>query len=173
MTFNPEVIKFTKNHRNGFSCEEPGLNSYFSTQAGQDIKKKFACVYVLLSSAEDKPNTIGFYSLSAGSIELGTLPDDMRKHLPHYPVPIARIGRLARDISVKGSGIGDHLLSDALLRCKKLSDEIGLFGVVVDAKHEKAKKFYLERGFTELTHEPLTLLKKISDIEKEMENLTN
>jgi len=46
---------------------------------------------------------------------------------------------------------------DAFKRCVKLSKEIGIFGLVVDAKHERAKKFYFQYGFHELNAQSLTL----------------
>ena len=134
-----------KHDRASFDCGEPLLNTYLKQFARQHAKKNISKTFVLLST--DSPDKIiGFYTLSTGGIvrEQLSLPD--RYKLPNYPIPIARIGRLAVDKSVQGQGLGEELLKNALHRCVTLSKEIGLYGVVVDAKHEKAKAFYLKRS---------------------------
>jgi hypothetical protein len=60
--------------------------------------------------------------------------------------------------------MGEDLLMHALHRCIALSDEIGMLAVVVDAKHDKAKQFYLRYGFEELPHQPLVLFISASTI---------
>jgi len=74
-----------------------------------------------------------------------------------YPIPIARLIRLAVDKSAQRKGLGEWLVMDAFKRCVKLSKKIGIFGLVVDAKHERAKKFYFQYGFHELNAQSLTL----------------
>jgi hypothetical protein len=49
------------------------------------------------------------------------------------------------------------LLADALYRSFRLSEEIGMIGVVVDAKHEKAMAYYRRFEFESLPDSPLTL----------------
>jgi len=58
------------------------------------------------------------------------------------------------------------LLIDALMRSANHAEEIGVFGVVVDAKHERAKQFYRRYGFVELSQSPLTLILPIKTIQK-------
>lgn len=54
-------------------------------------------------------------------------------------------------------GFGELLLADALQRCLRLSDEIGMVGVIVDAKDERARGWYLRYEFEQLPDSPLTL----------------
>lgn len=111
----------------------------------------------MVVSPEESKKILGFYSFSAGSIDFDTLPQDIYKRLPKYPIPIARLSRLAVDKTAQGKGLGEWLVMDAFKRCVKLSKEIGIFGLVVDAKHENAKTFYLQYGFHELATQSLTL----------------
>ncbi|MEM6846403.1 MAG: hypothetical protein AAF632_29620, partial [Bacteroidota bacterium] len=61
------------------------------------------------------------------------------------------LGRLARDIKAKGTGLGEHLLLDALFRSYTLSEQsIGAMAVVVDPINENAVKFYKKYGFEQL-----------------------
>jgi hypothetical protein len=49
------------------------------------------------------------------------------------------------------------LLADALQRCLRLSLEIGMVGVIVDAKDEWARGWYERYEFERLPDSPLTL----------------
>jgi predicted GNAT family N-acyltransferase len=145
--------------RSNFDCGDSALNNYLKTLASQHIKTNISRTFVattLVNSAK----ILGFYTLSAGSIAFDSLPDK----LPKYPIPIIRIGRLAVEKQLQGQGVGEYLLMDALHRCASHAKEIGIYGVVVDAKHQKAKNFYLKYGFVELTKSPLTLFVSIKDI---------
>jgi predicted GNAT family N-acyltransferase len=61
------------------------------------------------------------------------------------------LGRLARDISQKGNGIGEILLIDALKRSYEISSNaIGAMAVVIDPINQKVEDFYLKYGFEKL-----------------------
>lgn len=53
------------------------------------------------------------------------------------------IGRLAVDRRYAGRGLGADLLADALRRIAIASHSIGIRAVLVQAKDERAKRFYL------------------------------
>jgi GNAT superfamily N-acetyltransferase len=100
---------------------------------------------------------VGYYSLSMSSIPRDNLPDALHKRFPAFPIPVARLVRLAIDRSRQGQGAGEFLFMDALQRCHKLAKEIGMAAVVVDAKHDKAAAFYRQYGFESLPDQPLLL----------------
>jgi len=145
-----------KHDRSRFDCGEPDLNNYLKKFARQNAQNNISQTFVVVSHKDSK-KILGFYSFNAGSIEFNTLPQDIYKKLPKYPIPIARLSRLAVDKSAQKKGLGEWLVMDAFKRCVKLSKEIGIFGLVVDAKHERAKKFYFQYGFHELNTQSLTL----------------
>ena len=165
-----EVLE-KKHDRSSFECGESALNTYLKNFSMQHAKKNISKTFVLIST-ESSEHIIGFYTLSMGSIMHEHLSLQERKKLPNYPIPIARIGRLAIDTGAQGKGLGEELLKNALHRCVKLSKEIGLYGVVVDAKHEQAKNFYLKFGFCELNEQSLTLYLPMSTI-KQCQNNTS
>ena len=148
MAFNSALARDT------FDCGEPALNHYLQQLAGQHSRKNVSRTFVAL----DHERVIGFYSLSMAESKLVELPTTARKQLPaHYPVPVARLSRLAVDKAYQGQRLGELLLMNALMRCAKIAGEIGAVGIVVDAKHEQAAQFYLKYGFTAYTTKPLTL----------------
>jgi GNAT superfamily N-acetyltransferase len=144
--------------RASFDCGEPALNDFLHALARQQQDKHVGKTFVAVPKRGVK-RVVGFYTVSAGSIQFAHLPADVQKHLPRYPVPVARLGRLAVDGSMHGQGLGAALLRDALLRVARVAaTELGILGVVVDAKNAEARKFYERYGFVPLPEHPLTLI---------------
>jgi GNAT superfamily N-acetyltransferase len=126
--------------RSPFSCGIEALDQYLRRQAGQDARRHVAATFVLLETGSS--NVLGFYTLSATSVQLTDLPELIAKKLPRYPlVPAILLGRLAVDQNQRGKGYGEFLLMDALNRCQSTRD-IGWVAVIVDAKDEGAIAFY-------------------------------
>jgi GNAT superfamily N-acetyltransferase len=88
-------------------------------------------------------------TIAAAELEIDGVPEKMRKGLPAYPIPCLRIARLAVAADAQGTGVGAQLLRHVLLLAKRLVEEIGCAGVLVDAKAE-AVAFYAKYGFVEL-----------------------
>ena len=97
------------------------------------------------------------------------MTDGTAKHVgrfPNFPLLVARLARLAVAINHQRKGLGELLLADALQRCLRLSVEIGMIGVIVDAKTEKARGWYGRYEFERLPDSPLTLWLPTAAIEK-------
>lgn len=143
ITFEP----LAKRHdRSLFCCGEDELDGWFQKRAGQDERRNVARVFVAL---DDDSQIVGFYSLSAFTLTLDEVPEDIAAKLPRYDhIPAALIGRLARHEHSRGKGIGEILIADALHRIVNVARDLAVFAIVVDAKNEKASDFYQSFGFT-------------------------
>jgi GNAT superfamily N-acetyltransferase len=134
-----------RHDRSRFCCGQPALDDWFRHRAGQDEKRNVARVFV---AVDDEMGVVGFYSLSSFTLALPDLPEEIARKLPRYDaIPAALIGRLARDERVRGRGIGELLLADALRRILGASRTLAVFAIVVDAKDETAVSFYESFGF--------------------------
>jgi predicted GNAT family N-acyltransferase len=161
-----EIFILDKTHnRNAFECEEQQLTDYIKKQVSQDIKKRLAVCFVAIDSAN---NVIGYYTLSSESLGREQIPDKYLKKVPqNYNAPVILFGRLARNITAKGTGLGEHLLLDALFRAFTLSEEsIGAMAVIVDPMNQFAIKFYEKYGFEQLPDSekmflPMSTIKQI------------
>lgn len=145
-----EISLLEKTHiRVNFTCEEESLNDYIKKQVSQEIKKRLATCFV---AVDDAQNVIGYYTLTSESLGRDSIPEKYLKKVPtNYNAPVILLGRLARDIRTKGTGLGEYLLLDALFRSYRLTNEsIGAMAVVVDPINELAKKFYFKYGFIHL-----------------------
>jgi len=132
--------------RAAFSCGVESLDRYLTHQASQDARNHVAAPFILRDS--DSPRVIGYYTLSAFTIELTDITPDLRKRLPRCPqLPAVLLGRLAVDQQRGGEGWGKVLLLDALRRSLEQSQQIAAMAVVVDAINDAARSFYEHYGF--------------------------
>jgi GNAT superfamily N-acetyltransferase len=150
-----------KHDRATFSCGVVALDEWFHQRAGQDEKRNVARVFVAI---DDERGIVGFYSLSSFTLTLTDLPPEHAKRLPRYDaIPAALIGRLARDQCVRGEGVGDLLLADAIFRILGVAKSLAVFAIVVDAKDEAAVVFYRNFGFMSFPNHPFRLFIPIAD----------
>jgi GNAT superfamily N-acetyltransferase len=152
-----------KRHDRGvFSCGVAVLDAYLKRLAGQDVRRRIARVFVCTEEGSDV--VLGFYTLSALSIDVSALPEDHARKLPSHPVPAALIGRLAVDRSAQGRGLGRLLLADAIQRTLGASEQVAVHAMVVDAKDEAARRFYLAHGFLSLPDQPMRLFLPLASV---------
>jgi GNAT superfamily N-acetyltransferase len=156
--------------RAAFSCEAEPLERYLKQQASQDVRRALSVTYVLVP-AENRSCVAGYYTVSSDNIPIDDLSADLVKKLklPHYnTIPATLIGRLARDSSYRGKGIGELLLSNALKLAWETSHRIASWAVTVDSKDEKARRFYLDFGFIPFTDTEKRLYLPMRTIEQLM-----
>lgn len=148
------VTPLGKRDRDGFRSGEPEIDDWFHRRAGQDQRRDVARVFV----AMDGEHIAGFYSLSAFSIRLSSMPEVLAAKLPRYgKIPAALIGRLARDERYRGRNIGALLLADAVRRTLNAAQDMAVHAIVVEAKNEGAVTFYRSFGFTPFVLHPSRL----------------
>jgi len=163
VSFAIEVL--ARHHdRSRFDCGAEPLDRYIHHQASQDMRRRMARVFVAVPEASTE--VAGFYTLGAASLERATLPPEDAKRLPHYPVPVVLIGRLAVDRGWSGQGLGSALLADAFRRVIGASEALAVYAVVVDAGDEKAQAFYEHFGFARLPDSERRLFYPLAAIER-------
>ena len=149
--------------RDSFASGVEPLDRYLQQQAGQDARRRVASCFVLVSDGDSVP--IGYYTLAATSIALAELPEPLAKRLPRYPVvPATLMGRLAVDARHQREGHGEFMLFDAFSRM--LRNDIASYAFVVDAKDDKAARFYLRYQFRFLVEGGRRLFIPVAEIAK-------
>ena len=151
-----------KHERRGFACGFAALDDYLRRFARQHADTNISRSYVAASGR----NVCGFYSLTMSAIRKDNLPAKHVGRFPNFPLPVARLARLAVDVRYQRQGLGELLLADALQRCLRLSTEIGMIGVIVDAKDDVARRWYERYEFDRLPDAPLTLWLPTAAIER-------
>jgi GNAT superfamily N-acetyltransferase len=142
--------------RQGFDCGVPALDEYIHRFAEQHRRRGISSVFVLTDSAQPE-RILGYYTLSAAEVDGLRLSEAERKKLPRYPVPCFRMGRLACRSDQQGRGLGKLLVGCAVDRCLKARQQVAAYALIVDAKDDAARAFYLHFGFKNLMDAKLTL----------------
>jgi GNAT superfamily N-acetyltransferase len=101
-------------------------------------ESRFSRTYVVCEEARG----VAYFCISAGSVERSAAPGRLRRNAPDA-IPVSVIGRLAVSREHAGKGLGADLLADALRRIAVASQSIGIGAVLVQAKGDAAKRFYL------------------------------
>lgn len=129
-----------------FSCGRPELDGWLRDHA-LDSEGRSARTYVVCTG---RRIVIGYYCIATGSVERLVLPSKMKRArgLPKQ-IPVAIIGRLARDAAYSGTGLGRDLLQDALRRILAAAQIIGIRAVLVHALDEDAAAFWRSQDFIE------------------------
>lgn len=120
-----------------FDCGVPVLDEWLRQRARKN-ESRFSRTYVVC----DGDRVVAYFCISAGAIERAASPGKVRRNAPDS-IPVSIIGRLAVDLDYAGKGLGADLLSDALRRIATASQSIGIGAILVHAKDEAAKRFYL------------------------------
>lgn len=119
-----------------FDCGESALNDWLCHRALKN-DGKFTRTYVVSQGKR----VIAYYGISAGAVGREASPRTIRRNAPDS-IPVSVIGRLAVSLSHAGHGVGADMLSDALHRIVIASRSMGIAAVLVQAKNDRAKRFY-------------------------------
>ena len=142
-----------------FDCGEPALNDWLRHRALKN-ESRFSRTYVVCVGNQ----VVGYFCISAGSVERGAAPGKVRRNAPDQ-IPVSVVGPLAVDLDPAGKGLGADLLADALRRIALASQSIGIGAVMVQAKDEAAKRFYLRCAeFVEYPEDSRTLFLPIETV---------
>jgi GNAT superfamily N-acetyltransferase len=153
----PEIVSLSRNHdRAGFDCGVPELNSFFKATARQHSDKGISRTFVL--SEQERPTVIfGYFTLTLCEVRTEHLPAAYAKKYPQHGLPAVRLARLAVSRKYQGKGYGGLLLAEAVHRTVLIAEQAGVIGLFVDAKEERAHKFYERYGFVSLPGHVLQL----------------
>jgi GNAT superfamily N-acetyltransferase len=147
----------TKRHnRKDFDCGDNQLNEYLKRLARQSHEKGGSKTFLAIDDASKK--IIGFYSLSPACVAYERAPEVVKRGLARHEIPVFRLARLAVDHSVQGLGLGGQLLLGAGRRCLFVAAQAGGVALLIDAKNERASRWYASYGAVPLLDAPLSLL---------------
>jgi GNAT superfamily N-acetyltransferase len=127
--------------RSGFSSGANELDDSFRRFAWQNQRANNAVTYVL----SHQGTILGYYAIASGGVGHGDVPDEFAKRRPD-PIPIIILARLAVDQSVQSRGLGLVMFRDAIERAVGVSETMGTAAMVVHARDDQARGFYLRHA---------------------------
>jgi GNAT superfamily N-acetyltransferase len=141
-----------------FDCGETSLNRYLRTRAlANDATGASRCFVTCRDG-----RVVGFYALASAAVRRNSAPGRVRQNMPD-PIPVILLSRLAVDSEDQGSGLGKHLLRDAITRVVQAAEVIGIRAMLVHALHDQARSFYRHFDFEPSTTDRMHLLLLIQD----------
>ena len=149
----------------GFRCGSAPLDEWLRKYAYTNQRAGMATTYVSTLGKGD--SVVGYYALATGGVARGEVPARTGRGVPNHPIPVIILARLAVDEEHQGKGLGFGLLKDALIRVASAADEIGVRALVVHAKDEEARGFYMAAAeFEPSALDPLQLFLLLKDLRK-------
>ncbi|QUX92044.1 GNAT family N-acetyltransferase [Marinomonas sp. A3A] len=145
-----EELKKSDHDRDSFDCGEDELNTFIKTQAAKHMQAGISRTMVLPAVQpllNKKYPICSFYCVAASSIGRETLPKNLAKKLPTYPIPVFLLAQLAVHKEFHGNGLGKVSLIKALEYLWRVNQYMKAFAVVVDCLTESAQHFYKKYGF--------------------------
>ncbi len=146
-----------RHDRNNFDCGSQELNEYLRRYARQNHQSGGAKTFVAVPPYDDA-RILGYYTVSPGAIEFAAVPTAITRKLGRYEVPVFRLARLAVNLSSQGIGLGGELLLAAGIRALSVAVEVGGVVLAIDAKSERAARWYERFGAVWLRDDPLRLV---------------
>lgn len=145
-----------------FDCGQTALNQFLQRYAWVNQKANSAQTYVCCKGDV----VVGFYSLAVGSVDPEVAPARVMKGLARYPVPVMILARLAVDTEHQRQGLGQALLKDALLRTAQAAEIAGIRCLLVHAKDDEAKQWYMSWEFEPSQTDPYHLYLMLKDLKQ-------
>jgi GNAT superfamily N-acetyltransferase len=146
-----------------FNCGQPDLDEWLKRFAWVNQRSSMTTVFVTLSEGK----VMGYYALATGGVERADAPGRVSRGMPAHPIPVVLLARLAVDSAAQKRGLGRALLRDALIRVEAAADEIGIRALLIHAKDDIARDFYMKQAeFEPSPTDPLHLFLLMKDLKK-------
>lgn len=146
--------KLTGTHdRAGFESGAAELDEWLEKYSWQNQRANNATTYVSTFSGR----VVGYYAVTVAGYERSAVPEAIAKKAPQT-VPCFLLARLAIDLEWQGRGLGWGLLRDAMHRVLTLSQSVAAPALLVHARDDTARDFYLHHAeFLQSPVDPLHL----------------
>lgn len=163
-TFEPPRKLAADDPVEDFRCGKRALDEWLARYALTNQASGMATVFV---STTVGGAIAGFYALSAGGVARADASVSVAKGVPRHPVPVVVLTRMAVHEQHQGAGIGRSLLRDAVIRVATAAELIGVRALLIHAKDDDARAFYLAQAeFEASPTDPLHLFLLLKDLKK-------
>jgi GNAT superfamily N-acetyltransferase len=145
-----------------FDCGETVLDEWLKRRALINQLSGASRTFVV---ADPSQRVFGYYAMAAGAISHQAATGSVRRNMPD-PVPVMVLARLAVDRHAQRINLGGALLQDAVNRAVMVAQNAGVRALLVHALHARARQFYEHFGFQASPIHPMTLMLRLSSLER-------
>lgn len=143
----------------GFSCGKPELDDWLRKRAIANQASGSTKTHVVIEDGR----VIGYYALATASVTHSDVTGRTRRNMPD-PIPAVILARMAVDEKYRGHGLGSALLLSAIQTTMAAAETVGIACLLVHAKDEEARRFYLHFDFEASPTDPLHLILRLADV---------
>ena len=143
----------------GFSCGKPELDEWLRKWAMANQISGGMKTHVVVEDGR----VIGFYAPANGAIAHSNVRGRIRRNVLD-PIPTVILARMAVDEKLRGGGLGSAPLQSATETTLAAARTIGIACLLVHAKDDDARSFYLHFDFEPSPTDPLHLILPLSDV---------
>jgi GNAT superfamily N-acetyltransferase len=144
----------------GFDCGKPALSQWLIRRAPNNQASGTSRTWVVVEAGSR--DVVAFYASATASILRSSAPEPMRRNQPEE-MPAILLARMAVDSRHHRRGLGAALLKHFMLKAFEVAQLVGVRVVLVHAKDDEAKSFYIHYGFGESPFDPLVLMMLLGD----------
>lgn len=163
MSLRPPVKLEQRHDVAGFQSGAEDLDTWLQRFAWMNQAAGNATSYVATSGDV----VVGYYALATAAVAKASAPDRVLKGGVPSEIPCLLLARLAVARDWQGKGLGRGLLVDALKRTVQVASEVGVRALLIHARDEDARAFYLRHAeFVQSPTDELHLLLLIKDARK-------
>jgi len=132
-----------KDDVHGFQSGADELDEWLTQFARINQRANNATTYV--ATTEDR-RVVGYYAIAVAGVSKQLVPSKVAGVSPPTDVPCILLARLAVDWEHQNRGIGQALFTDALRRAVILSESVGVRALLIHARDENARNFYMKHA---------------------------
>lgn len=155
MTYSGPSLLTSEHRLDHFDCGEPALDDWLGRRALGNQATGSSRTWVV--TEESTGRVVAYYASATASVMRAATPKQIARDQP-TDLPAILLGRMAVDRLHQGKGLGKAMLKHFMTKAIEVSEKVGVRLVLVHAKDEHAKVFYLRHGFIESPIDPLTLM---------------
>lgn len=144
----------------GFDCGKPALNEWLIRRALNNQAGGTSRTWAVVEP--DSREVVAFYASATASVFRSSTPKRMGRNQPEE-MPAILLARMAVDSRHKGQGLGAALLKHFMLKALEVAQSVGVRMLLIHAKDEESKSFYIHYGFVESPIDPLVLMMLLAE----------
>ena len=145
----------------GFDCGKPALNEWLIRHALTNQASGTSRTWVVVETGSHE--VVTFYASATASVVRSSAPKKMQRNQPEE-MPAILLARMAVDARHAGHGLGAALLKHFTLKAIEVAQSVGVRILLIHAKDDEAKSFYMHYGFVDSPFDPLVLMMLLRDL---------
>jgi GNAT superfamily N-acetyltransferase len=145
----------------GFDCGKLALNVWLIRHALNNQASGTSRTWVVVEAGSH--DVVAFYASAAASVLRSSAPKKMQRNQPEE-MPAILLARMGVDARHAGHGLGAALVKHFMLKALEVAQSVGLRVLLIHAKDDEAKTFYMHYGFVESPFDPFVLMMLLRDL---------